>query len=119
MMYEDKIQDIITKIGGTITKGWYPVSERPERPPFAKEIEYQIEDLFWGKVHLRNEGDIYVLVISKDVFNWKDRISQLKLNGEIEDAAGGLMWLRESIDTLESDLQYIKDYLISLRSSSK
>ena len=119
MMYEDKIQDIITKVGGTITKGWYPVSERPERPPFAKEIEYQVGDLFWGKVHLRNEGDIYVLIISKDVFNWKDRTSQLKLNGEIEDAAGGLMWLRESIDTLESDLQYIKNYLTSLRSSSK
>lgn len=119
MMYEEKIEEAIVKVGGTITKGWYPVSERPERPPFAKEIEYQVGDLFWGKVHLRNEGDIYILVISKDVFNWKDRISQLKVSGEVEDAAGGLLWLRESLETLENDFKYIKDYLSSLRSSKK
>jgi len=119
MMYEDKIQDAITKVGGTITKGWYSVSERPEKPPFAKEIEYKVGDTFWGKIHLRNEGDIYVLVISKDVFNWKDKVPQLKVNGEVEDAAGGLLWLRENSDTLEKDLKYIKDYLSSFKNPNK
>lgn len=114
-MIEDKISEVLTKIGGSITKGWYPVSERPEKPPFAKELEYKVDDIFWGKFHLRNEGDLYVLIISKDVFNWKDKTSQLKVKGEIEDAAGGLLWLKEDENTLEEDLKFIKEYLLSLR----
>lgn len=114
-MYEEMVHDAITKTGGTITKGWYAVSERPGKEPFAKEIEYKIGDIFWGKIHVRNEGDIYMLVISKDVFNWKDKIVQLKIKGEIEDAAGGLLWLRETLETLEDDLKYIRDYLSSLK----
>ncbi|MDT7875212.1 MAG: succinate dehydrogenase [Sulfolobaceae archaeon] len=118
-MLEEEIQSIITKIGGKINKGWYSVSERPGRPPFAKELEYTVGDLYWGKVHLRNDGEIYVLVISKDVFNWKDRVKDLKVNGEIVDAAGGLMWLREEDEkNLESDLRYLIQYLNSVRSSS-
>ncbi|BFH73565.1 hypothetical protein SJAV_15090 [Sulfurisphaera javensis] len=115
MSFEDRISDILTKIGATITKGWYTVSERPEKPPFGKELEYKVGELFWGKVHLRNEGDLYILVISKDVFNWKDKISQLKISGEVEDAAGGLLWIKENLDKLESDLKFIKEFLSSLK----
>ncbi|QIW23363.1 succinate dehydrogenase [Sulfolobus sp. S-194] len=115
MSYEDKIIDTLTKIGAIVTRGWYTVSERPERPPFGKELEYKVEELFWGKIHLRNEGDLYVLVMSKDIFNWKDKISQLKVKGEIEDAAGGLLWLKENLDNLEEDMKYLKEYLSSLK----
>lgn len=115
MSYEDKIIDTLTKIGATVTKGWYPVSERPERPPFGKELEYKLDDLFFGKIHLRNEGDLYILIVSKDVFNWKDKTSQLKIKGEIEDAAGGLLWLKESLDSLEEDMKYIREFLSSIK----
>lgn len=112
---EDIIYDSLQKNGATITKSWYPVSERPERPPFAKELEYKIDNLFWGKVHLRNDGELYILVISKDVFNWKDKISQLKLTGQVEDAAGGLLWIKEDVEKLDQDLKFLREYLSSIR----
>lgn len=117
-MSEEEIMNVFTKLGAKITKGWYPVSERPGRPPFGKEFEYSF-DLFWGKVHLRNDGDLYVHVISKDVFNWKDRVKDLKLKGEIVDAAGGLMWIKENdLQSLEDDLKFLMTYLSSVKASS-
>jgi len=117
-MDEEAIINVFTKLGGKITKGWYTVSERPDKPPFAKEFEYSFGN-FWGKVHLRNEGDLYVYIITKDIFNWKDRVKDLKLRGEIVDAAGGLMWIKEENEkNLEEDLKYLQSYLSSVKTSS-
>ncbi|BCU68997.1 succinate dehydrogenase [Stygiolobus caldivivus] len=117
-MSEDAIFNVFTKLGAKVTKGWYPVSERPGKEPFAKELEYSFGN-FWGKVHLRNDGDLYIHVISKDVFNWKDKVKDLKLKGEIVDAAGGLMWIKEEDEkSLEEDLKYLSSYLSSVKTSS-
>ncbi len=118
-MMKDEIKKVIESSGGKIDN-WIPVSERPDKEPFANEANYSFNDLFWGKIHLRNDGDLYVLIISKIVFNWKDKRKDLKLNGEIIDAAGGLMWVREyNIDGLKRDMDYIKSYLNSLRQQQK
>lgn len=91
------------------------MSERPGREPFAKEINYTCNS-FWGKVHVRKEGEIYILIISKDVFNWKDRLKDLKLSSEVVDAAGGLIWIRVSrIDKLKPDIDFLRSYVDSLK----
>ncbi|BDB98912.1 MAG: succinate dehydrogenase [Saccharolobus sp.] len=110
----EEIRKVIESLGGRVEE-WYNVSERPGREPFAKEANYSF-DYFWGKIHLRNEGELYILIISRDVFNWKDRVKELKLNGEIIDAAGGLMWIQENgVESLKKDLEFLKNYLESLR----
>jgi len=112
----EKISDIITSLGGKV-KGWKDVSERPGATPFAKETEYEFPGIFSGKIHVRNTGDLYVFVISKDVFNWKNKIKELKIKGEVVDAAGGMMWLSEiDENSLEDDLKYLKSYLNELKS---
>ncbi|WP_338603631.1 succinate dehydrogenase [Sulfolobus tengchongensis] len=111
----EEIKKIIQDIGGKADE-WIKVSERPGKSPFAKELNYSFGDYFWGKVHVRNEGEIYVLVISKDVFNWKERIKDLQLKGEIIDAAGGLMWIQENnSEGLKSDFEFIKNFVESIR----
>ncbi|AAK42512.1 succinate dehydrogenase [Saccharolobus solfataricus] len=111
----EEIKKVIQDIGGKPDE-WVNVSERPGKEPFAKELNYSLEDYFWGKVHVRNEGDIYVLVISKDVFNWKERIKDLKLNGNVIDAAGGLMWIQEfNIQGLKRDFEFLKTFIEDIR----
>ncbi|ABP94849.1 MULTISPECIES: hypothetical protein [Metallosphaera] len=111
------IQDL-SSIGGELGP-WREVSERPGKEPFAKEAEYKVNDLFWGKFHLRNTGELYVLVISKIPFNWKERVKELHLNGEVVDAAGGIMWIATDEKHVESDLRTIKEYLVKIKDSSK
>lgn len=114
-MTEDKIVEALKKLGATVGN-WYEVSERPGKPPFGKEIEYKIEDLMWGKVHLRLDGDLYVHIISKIPFNWKDRVKDISnIKGSIEDAAGGLLWIRTTEDNLYYDLNLIKEYLQKIK----
>ncbi|MEM1627211.1 MAG: succinate dehydrogenase [Sulfolobaceae archaeon] len=116
---EDEIVKVLKDLGAEVGN-WVSVSERPGRRPFGKEVEYKLGDLFWGKVHLRDTGEIYVLVINKDVFNWKDRTNELKVKGNVVDAAGGLLWLEEEkVDDLKIDLDFIKSYLSSLKASRK
>ncbi|MEM0016313.1 MAG: succinate dehydrogenase [Saccharolobus sp.] len=111
----EEIKKIIESEGGKI-EDWISVSERPGKEPFAIEANYSINGYFWGKIHIRNEGDLYVLIISKDVFNWKQRIKDLKLSGEVVDAVGGLMWISEpSTQSLEKDFKYLKSYIESLK----
>lgn len=115
-MIENKIVDSLRKLGASVGN-WYEVSERPGRPPFAKELEYKIGDLMWGKVHLRLDGDLYVHIISKIPFNWKDRINDIsKIKGSIEDAAGGLLWIKTDVENLYNDINLIKEYLEKLKS---
>ncbi|QKR00490.1 succinate dehydrogenase [Metallosphaera tengchongensis] len=98
---------------------WRDVSERPGKEAFAKEAEYKVQDLFWGKLHLRNTGDLYVLVISKIPFNWKERVKDLKIKGEVVDAAGGIMWIKTDESNLLNDLKEVKDLLEKLKSEKK
>ncbi|BCU67425.1 hypothetical protein HS7_08620 [Sulfolobales archaeon HS-7] len=86
------------------------VSERPGGKPFAKEAEYSYGDLFWGKIHQRVTGDIYLLIITKLIQNWKNKVQELKIKGEIVDAVGGLLWLKESesLDDIDYMIEYIK-----------
>ncbi len=114
MSEEDKIVDSLKKLGATVGN-WYEVSERPGKPPFGKEVEYKIGDIMWGKVHLRLDGDLYIYIISKIPFNWKDRVKDLKIKGSIEDAAGGLMWIKTSIENVYEDLDFIKNYLEKIK----
>ncbi len=109
---EERISSSIKSVGGEVGE-WVQVSERPGREPFGREVEFRVGNLMWGKVHVRKEGDIYLLVISNKVFNWKDRVKDLKLKGEIVDAVGGMLWLKEGQE-LEEDLKWIKGYLESL-----
>ncbi|EWG07850.1 MAG: succinate dehydrogenase subunit D [Candidatus Aramenus sulfurataquae] len=115
MSIEEEIVNALKSAGAEVGQ-WKEVSERPGRAPFAKELEYKVQDLMWGKVHLRLTGEIYVHVISKLPFNWKDRLKELKLSGEVVDAAGGLMWLQEQSPTdLLKDLEFLRDYLFKLK----
>ncbi|AWR98849.1 hypothetical protein [Metallosphaera hakonensis] len=107
----------ISKIGGEMG-AWREVSERPGKEPFAKEAEYKVQDLFWGKIHLRNTGELYVLVISKIPFNWKEKLKDLKLHGEVVDAAGGIMWIRTDEPHAIDDMSTIKDFLLKIKSDS-
>ncbi len=113
-MIEDEIVEGLKKVGAEVGN-WYDVSERPGKKPFGKEVEYKIDDIMWGKVHLRIEGDIYIHVISKIPFNWKDRVKDLKISGEIEDSAGGLLWIKEDPKNIEKDMNIIKQYLLSIK----
>jgi succinate dehydrogenase/fumarate reductase subunit D len=116
-METKKIEEIL-KSEGAKFKDWYDVRETPERRPFAKELEYEVPGLFNGKVHLRNNGDFYIFIVSKDVFNWKAKVKELKLKGEVVDAAGGLMWIyEENYDWLRDDIKFLKDYIKQLSES--
>ena len=119
MLPLEEIKRTLTESGCKFSGDWVDVSERPGKEPFAKELEYNCGSL-WGKVHVRKEGDVYVLVISKDVFNWKDRLKELKLNSEIVDAAGGLMWIKlVEVNELKSDLNFLKSYIDALKQQKK
>ena len=119
MLPLEEIKKTLAEGGCKISGDWTDVSERPGREPFAKELEYNCGS-FWGKVHVRKEGDVYMLVISKDVFNWKNRVKELKLSSEIVDAAGGLMWIKLiEVGKLKSDLDFLKSYIDSLRQQKK
>ncbi|ARM75156.1 succinate dehydrogenase [Acidianus manzaensis] len=113
-MTEEEIVSQLKKLGAT-TGSWYEVSERPGKPPFAKELEYKLGDIMWGKIHLRLDGDLYVHIISKIPFNWKDRVKDLKIKGNIEDSAGGLLWIKTTKEDLYNDLSFIKDYLQKIK----
>ncbi|BBG25408.1 hypothetical protein [Sulfuracidifex tepidarius] len=118
-MNVNEIAEVISSIGGQL-KGWKEVSERPGKAPFAKESEYEIPNLITGKIHLRNNGDLYVFVVSKDVFNWKNRVKELKLKGEVVDAAGGMMWITENRkEDLLDDLKYLRNFLENLRTAAQ
>jgi len=117
MSEENKIVEALKKLGATVGN-WYEVSERLGRPPFGKEVEYKIGDIMWGKVHLRLDGDLYVHIISKIPFNWKDRVKDLKIKGSIEDAAGGLMWIKTTPEDMYSDLEFIRNYLEKIKNES-
>ncbi len=112
MLSIEKIENILKEVNADI-KEWKYVSENPYRRPFAVETEYSIANKLSGKVHVRlDDSSIYVLVISKDVFNWKDRTKDLKLKGEIIDAAGGLMWIKENdAEALKEDIFYLLNYV--------
>ncbi|MEM3195444.1 MAG: succinate dehydrogenase [Metallosphaera sp.] len=105
----------LSPIGGELSD-WRDVSERPGKEPFAKEAEYKVNDIFWGKLHKRNTGELYVLIISKIPFNWKERVKDLKLKGEVVDAAGGIMWIRTEESNLLEDLASVRDYLVKIKS---
>ncbi|EZQ11148.1 succinate dehydrogenase [Candidatus Acidianus copahuensis] len=115
---EESIVKYLKKLGAELGE-WKEVSERPGKAPFAKELEYKFEDVMWGKIHLRNDGEIFIHVISKIPFNWKDKVKELKIKGQIEDAAGGLLWLREEENNIEEDIKWIKEYLESLAKQNK
>jgi len=118
-MIDEEIVKILRELGGEVGN-WVAVSERPGRKPFAREVEYKFGDLFWGKVHVRNTGEIFVLIINKDVFNWKDRTNELSIKGKVVDAAGGILWLEEeNVENLKYDIKFIQSYLSSLKSSKK
>jgi succinate dehydrogenase/fumarate reductase subunit D len=109
------MKNLLVEVGN-----WTYVSERPGKKPFAKEVEYNVNNIFWGKIHIRNTGEIYLLVINKDVFNWKEKINELKIKGKVVDAAGGILWIEEeSIENLKADFTYIQEYLKNLRSSQQ
>ncbi len=115
----DGIAQAISSVGGQL-KGWKEVSERPGKAPFAKESEYEIPNLITGKVHLRNNGDLYVFVVSKDVFNWKNRVKDLKLKGDVVDAAGGMIWISETNEkNLLDDLKYLRSFLENLKAAAQ
>jgi succinate dehydrogenase/fumarate reductase subunit D len=118
MIFDDIVKALIES-GCKVTQDWYEVYERPGRPAFAKELLYSCNE-FWGKVHVRKEGDVYIQVISKDVFNWKDRVAELRLSNHIEDAAGGLMWLHvTNQEKLKEDLQFLSKYIQGLKQGKK
>lgn len=96
---------------------WRYVYENPYKRPFAVESEFNMPNLLSGKVHVRlDNSDIYILVISRDVFNWKDKIKDLKIKGKVIDAAGGLMWLKESnVNELVGDLKYLSEFLKAIK----
>ncbi len=111
----EEIRKAFQALGCTTAQDWIDVSERPGRPAFAKELNYNCNDI-WGKVHVRREGDVYVLVISKDVFNWKDRVKDLSLNSEVVDAAGGLMWVYvKDVSKLRDDVSFLLNYVRNLK----
>ncbi|BBD71775.1 hypothetical protein HS1genome_0164 [Sulfodiicoccus acidiphilus] len=106
---EEAISSVLKSIGAEVSP-WIPVSERPGKEPFAKEAEYKAKD-YWGKIHLRNTGELYVLVVTKAVKNWKDSVGKLNLKGRVVDAVGGLLWLKENPELLKGDLEMISSFL--------
>jgi len=57
---------------GTEITGQSEIPPRPGAPPFATEIYYKKDDLFYGKLHVRKLNNaMYLSVISKIPFNWK------------------------------------------------
>ncbi len=84
--------------------------------PFATEIFYKIGDLFNGKLHVRKSNNaMYLSVISKIPFNWKALVGNMKFAGKLIDSAGGILWLQETDNTLNIDIQYIQKYLKDLK----
>ena len=96
-----------------------PVFERPGKNQFAKEIEYRVDDLFWGKIHIRNSGKIYMLVTSKIPFNWKPLVKDLKLKGTVVDSAGGFLWILEKEEYINDDVKFLKDYLNKMKNKKE
>jgi|GEM_PF-250960 succinate dehydrogenase/fumarate reductase subunit D len=105
---EDKLIAALKSMGMDVSD-WVQVSERPGKEPFAKEAEYKANG-YWGKIHLRNTGELYILVITKAVKNWKESVSKLGLKGKVVDAVGGILWLKESLETLNDDLQILSSF---------
>ncbi|AAT43583.1 hypothetical protein [Picrophilus oshimae] len=107
------------KIDGAELGEEKPVSERPGGKPFAREIDYRVGDLFWGKIHIRNSGKMYMLVTSKIPFNWKPLVKDLKLKGKVVDSAGGFLWVQEDEKYINDDVKFLKDYLEKMKNSKK
>ncbi len=92
------------------------VSRKPGEKPFATEIFYKIDDIFNGKLHVRKSNNaMYLSVISKIPFNWKSLVGNMKFAGKLIDSAGGILWLQETDNTINIDLQYIQKYLKELK----
>jgi|ECHnycMinimDraft_1075156.scaffolds.fasta_scaffold00007_61 succinate dehydrogenase/fumarate reductase subunit D len=108
---EKDVLQAANKLGLSLGE-WKKVSERPGKEPFGMEIDFS-SDLISGKIHVRNSGEVYVLFISKDVFNWKNHLEKLK-GLKVIDAAGSFMWIevsdaKELNNALENVIKYIKE----------
>lgn len=96
------------------------VSPRPDADPFATEIYYKKDDLFYGKLHVRKLNNaMYLSVISKIPFNWKALVGNMKFAGIVVDSAGGLLWLKETENTMDKDLAYISQYLTDMKNKKQ
>ncbi|EQB74133.1 MAG: succinate dehydrogenase [Candidatus Thermoplasmatota archaeon] len=92
------------------------VPPRPGATPFATEISYKNKDLFYGKLHIRKLNNaMYLSVISKIPFNWKQLVGDMKFSGTVVDSAGGLLWLKENENTVDKDLAYLEQYLTAMQ----
>ncbi|MEM0139682.1 MAG: succinate dehydrogenase [Ferroplasma sp.] len=106
-------------LNGTEITEELEIPPRPGSPPFATELYYKKDDLFYGKLHIRKSNNaMYLSVISKIPFNWKALVGTMKFSGKLIDSAGGLLWLQETDKTVQEDLQYIEKYLIDLKSKN-
>lgn len=109
MNYDDLLK-------GTEITGKSEIPPRPGEAPFATEIYYKKDDLFYGKLHVRKLNNaMYLSVISKIPFNWKQLVGDMRFSGTMVDSAGGLLWLKESEKTLTQDLAYIEQYLTDMK----
>ncbi|KPV47277.1 MULTISPECIES: succinate dehydrogenase [Acidiplasma] len=109
----DDLKNLMKGVEVTDVKG---VSRKPGEKPFATEIFYKKGDLFNGKLHVRkSDGKMYLSIISKIPFNWKNLVGNMKFAGQVVDSAGGLLWLKETENTLNIDLEYIEKYLNELK----
>ncbi len=105
---------------GTEITGEEEIPPRPGAPPFATELYYKKDDLFYGKLHIRKSNNaMYLSIISRIPFNWKALVGDMKFSGKLVDSAGGLLWLQETDKTIEPDLEYIEKYLTELKNKNK
>jgi succinate dehydrogenase/fumarate reductase subunit D len=104
---------------GTEVTGQSEIPPRPGSEPFATEVYYKKDDLFYGKLHVRKLNNaMYLSVISKIPFNWKQLIGDMKFSGTVVDSAGGLLWLKETESTINKDLAYINKYLTTMKNKN-
>jgi succinate dehydrogenase/fumarate reductase subunit D len=101
---------------GTEVTGQSEIPPRPGDKPFATEVYYKKDDLFYGKLHVRKLNNaMYLSVISKIPFNWKQLVGDMKFAGTVVDSAGGLLWLKENENTIGNDLAYLEKYLTDMK----
>ncbi len=101
---------------GTEITGQSEIPSRPGADPFATEVYYKKDDLFYGKLHVRKLNNaMYLSVISKIPFNWKQLVGDMKFSGIVVDSAGGLLWLKENESTIDKDLTYLAQYLTDMK----
>ncbi|WP_337860829.1 succinate dehydrogenase [Ferroplasma sp.] len=100
--------------------GQSEIPPRPGAPAFATEVYFKKDDLFYGKLHVRKSNNaMYLSVISKIPFNWKQLVGDMKFSGTVVDSAGGLLWLKENDKTLENDIAYIEKYLTDMKNKNE